>query len=188
MKRLIATLFIILGAGALAQGNSIDRIKDEFKGYKETQRGEVLYLENNDEGTMAFIGNGNFKLGNLKNLLNEKGFSEEKPGYYRNSVGQIGYLGSEDGVKYLLLSEDGIGLADMREKMYNAFFKEEEKAPLEEEVPVPVPEIKKERYHTVVKGDTLYNISKRFGLTVEELQKLNNLKNNNIKLGQVLKY
>ena len=40
--------------------------------------------------------------------------------------------------------------------------------------------------YTVVQGDTLYNISKRFGLTVEGLKALNNLTDNNIKIGQKL--
>ncbi len=40
--------------------------------------------------------------------------------------------------------------------------------------------------HTVVKGDTLYNISKRNNTTVEEIKQLNGLYNNTIKLGQVL--
>ncbi len=40
--------------------------------------------------------------------------------------------------------------------------------------------------YTVVTGDTLYSISKRFGLTVEELKTLNNLTDNKIKLGQKL--
>ena len=31
------------------------------------------------------------------------------------------------------------------------------------------------RYHTVQKGETLYKISKKYGITVEELRKLNNL-------------
>ncbi len=43
-----------------------------------------------------------------------------------------------------------------------------------------------EKLHTVVTGDTLYNISKRFGLTVDELKALNNMPDNNIKLGQKL--
>ncbi len=42
-------------------------------------------------------------------------------------------------------------------------------------------------YHTVVKGDTLYNISKRYGLTVDQLRQLNGLPNNDIKIGQLLK-
>jgi len=41
--------------------------------------------------------------------------------------------------------------------------------------------------HIVVKGDTLYSISRQFNLTVEELQELNNLDSTGIKIGQVLK-
>ncbi len=40
--------------------------------------------------------------------------------------------------------------------------------------------------YTVKQGDTLYNISKRFGLTVEDLKTINNLPGNTIKIGQVL--
>lgn len=40
--------------------------------------------------------------------------------------------------------------------------------------------------HTVIKGDTLYNISKRYAVTVDALQTANNLDGNNIGLGQVL--
>ena len=41
--------------------------------------------------------------------------------------------------------------------------------------------------YTVVKGDTLYNIAKRFNLSVDELKMLNEMSNDNIKLGQILK-
>ena len=42
--------------------------------------------------------------------------------------------------------------------------------------------------YTVVKGDTLWSIAKRFGTTVDELVRLNNIKNKNlIYIGQVLK-
>lgn len=40
--------------------------------------------------------------------------------------------------------------------------------------------------HIVIKGDTLYNISKRYGLTVEELKKINELSSNDISIGQAL--
>ncbi|MFI5136653.1 MAG: glucosaminidase domain-containing protein [Sphingobacteriales bacterium] len=40
--------------------------------------------------------------------------------------------------------------------------------------------------YTVKQGDTLYNISKRFGLTVDDLKALNNLPDNTIKIGQIL--
>src|ERR1700759_1299644 len=42
------------------------------------------------------------------------------------------------------------------------------------------------KLYTVVTGDTLYSISRRFGLTVEDLKALNNLSDNNIKIGQKL--
>lgn len=45
----------------------------------------------------------------------------------------------------------------------------------------------KERSYQVQKGDTLYSISRKFGLTVKALKKLNNLKNNTISIGQSLK-
>ncbi|MEO8884679.1 MAG: LysM peptidoglycan-binding domain-containing protein [Mucilaginibacter sp.] len=38
--------------------------------------------------------------------------------------------------------------------------------------------------YTIKQGDTLYNISKRFGLTIDELKALNNMADNTIKLGQ----
>ncbi|MDB5018342.1 MAG: hemagglutinin [Mucilaginibacter sp.] len=40
--------------------------------------------------------------------------------------------------------------------------------------------------YAVKQGDTLYSISKRFGLTVDDLKGLNNLDDNNIKIGQKL--
>lgn len=40
--------------------------------------------------------------------------------------------------------------------------------------------------HTVIKGDTLYNISRRYAVTLNDLQNANNLSDNNIGLGQVL--
>ena len=41
--------------------------------------------------------------------------------------------------------------------------------------------------YVVKKGDTLYSISKRYNLKVEELKAYNNLKDNTIAIGQVLK-
>jgi LysM repeat protein len=42
------------------------------------------------------------------------------------------------------------------------------------------------KLYEIQKGDTLYNVSKRFGLTVDELKALNNIVDNNIKIGQKL--
>lgn len=40
--------------------------------------------------------------------------------------------------------------------------------------------------YTVVKGDTLYSISKRFNISIEDLKKKNRLSDNNLSLGQAL--
>src|ERR1700744_3930055 len=40
--------------------------------------------------------------------------------------------------------------------------------------------------YTVTTGDTLYSISRRFGITVDDLKALNNLPDNNIRIGQNL--
>lgn len=42
------------------------------------------------------------------------------------------------------------------------------------------------KLYTVTQGDTLYSISRRFGLTVDALKALNNMADNNIKIGQQL--
>lgn len=42
------------------------------------------------------------------------------------------------------------------------------------------------KQHEVVTGDTMYGISKRYGLTVERLKELNGLTTNDIKIGQLL--
>jgi len=46
--------------------------------------------------------------------------------------------------------------------------------------------VKTNKSHLVIKGDTLYSISRRYGLTVEELKKINGLHSNEISIGQSL--
>ena len=41
--------------------------------------------------------------------------------------------------------------------------------------------------YRIVSGDTLYSISNRYGVSVDELKSLNNLLNNNLSVGQVIK-
>ncbi len=40
--------------------------------------------------------------------------------------------------------------------------------------------------HEVIKGDTLYSLSKRYDVPVETIQKLNQMANNDLKIGQIL--
>lgn len=56
---------------------------------------------------------------------------------------------------------------------------------VEEEKPTPPPPAAV--YYTVVKGDTLFSLSRRYGLTVEELKKMNNLTSNVLSVGQRLR-
>jgi LysM repeat protein len=58
-----------------------------------------------------------------------------------------------------------------------------EKAPL----PKKTVSQEKKQYHKVVRGDTLYSISRKYSLSVEEICRLNNLKQNqSIQPGQKL--
>lgn len=56
------------------------------------------------------------------------------------------------------------------------------------EVPLyaPNPDSKPKQTHTVVKGDTLYGLSKRYGVSVSDLRSANALQGNHLDLGQPL--
>ena len=41
--------------------------------------------------------------------------------------------------------------------------------------------------YTVKSGDSLWSIAKKYGVTVDHIKKLNNLKTNDLKVGQKLK-
>lgn len=49
-----------------------------------------------------------------------------------------------------------------------------------------VPAVPAEKGYTVQKGDTLYNLSKRFNISIEDIKMLNNLTEEGIKIGQKL--
>jgi membrane-bound lytic murein transglycosylase D len=60
----------------------------------------------------------------------------------------------------------------------------------QETVPVapssPAPGRQERLIHTVLQGETLFRISQRYGVTVEDLKRWNNLSDNNIRIGQEL--
>ena len=57
-----------------------------------------------------------------------------------------------------------------------------------DEVPTSNPVVSNnENSYTVIPKDTLYSISKKFNMTIEDLKKLNNLNDNALNVGQVLK-
>jgi flagellum-specific peptidoglycan hydrolase FlgJ len=48
------------------------------------------------------------------------------------------------------------------------------------------PEILNSESHQVVKGDTLYSISKRYNISIDDIKKKNNISDNSISIGQIL--
>lgn len=54
------------------------------------------------------------------------------------------------------------------------------------EIETAAPPVAAPKKHTVVKGDTMFNISRRYGLSVDKLKQLNKLTGNDIKLGMEL--
>jgi LysM repeat protein len=46
--------------------------------------------------------------------------------------------------------------------------------------------VSKEKSYIVVQGDTLYSLSKKFNLSVDEIRKKNNLKSDSLSIGQQL--
>ncbi|MEM7573127.1 MAG: glucosaminidase domain-containing protein [Bacteroidota bacterium] len=61
---------------------------------------------------------------------------------------------------------------------------EEEDATVEPSPPTSVPTAE---FHSVIRGETLYAISRRYGTTVDELLRLNSLSSNTIQIGQRLR-
>lgn len=54
-------------------------------------------------------------------------------------------------------------------------------------IPYTAPNSTSETNYTVKKGDTLYAIAQKYNTTVDTLKSLNNLSNNNLSIGQILK-
>lgn len=206
MKKIAIGIFMLISIIAQGRDETVENIKSSFEGYSYHKKKDVVQLKDDVYGNMAFIGFKKFDSGNLVNFLGNSGFNEIRTNYYKNSAGEIGFIGSKDDVQYFLLAKDSVGLADMREKIEKAFTTstedlqrgmdtEEGWVPDERvrsEIVLQAPAIIKSQaksgLHTVVKGDTLYNISRRYGLSVDQLRKKNNIKDNHIKLGQQLVY
>ena len=84
--------------------------------------------------------------------------------------------------------EGGVQKIKREDRVFNQIDKNIEQAAKDSvnNTPTPAANPATTNLYTVQQGDTLYNISKRFGLTVDELKSLNNMADNNIKIGQQL--
>ncbi|WAC02868.1 LysM peptidoglycan-binding domain-containing protein [Lacinutrix neustonica] len=61
------------------------------------------------------------------------------------------------------------------------------KSPVDKAREVSQPKTLKNNLHTVAKGDTFYSISKYYGISIPQLKSLNDIKDNNLEIGQQLK-
>jgi flagellum-specific peptidoglycan hydrolase FlgJ/LysM repeat protein len=55
------------------------------------------------------------------------------------------------------------------------------------EPPPMIPDAAAPLYHTVIKGDTVYSLTRRYNISADKLRELNGLKDNTLKLGQNLR-
>lgn len=82
-------------------------------------------------------------------------------------------------------------IEEKKESLEETIAKEKVEAKKVEEKQAPETETKEEvegvDYHIIVKGDNLYNLAKTYKTTVKKLTELNNVKFNNLKIGQKLK-
>lgn len=87
---------------------------------------------------------------------------------------------------YLRLPLDKVGIFVANEEAIYAYIdiensKKEKVIPFTEEAAVTT------KYHTIRRGDTLSSIARKYGVSVNNLKKWNNLKETNIRAGQKLK-
>jgi flagellum-specific peptidoglycan hydrolase FlgJ len=115
-------------------------------------------------------------------LVNRKRYSrlfELKKSDYKNWAKELRKAGYATDRKY---PEKLIGLIERYElHQYDKLVLGNDYQVIDEQV------TENETEHIVIKGDTLYSISKKYGLTVPELQRINNLRDNTISIGQILK-
>ena len=118
-------------------------------------------------------------------------------------TGEVGSLGVRERAEALARDVRGVravqnglrveGRPDLpvtRAEPASAAYEDEEQR-RETEAPEPAPEAEAPApqavYHTVRSGDTLYSIARRYGTTVQALQRLNDLRGTDIRLGQRLR-
>ena len=88
-------------------------------------------------------------------------------------TGASGFIGSR--LQSLLIKENYSVVSLTRKKQSSKNKKEKKK------------KVKDDANYTVKKGDTLYSLSKKYNISIDEIKKNNNLKNNQLSIGQKLK-
>ncbi len=114
---------------------------------------------------------------------------------WANGLKQAGYATNPRYSELLVDIVERYGLDQYDREETSIIAKEKREEKVQEEIAGKTPaEVKSEpekapvamKIYEVKPGDTLYSISKRYTLTVEEIKILNGLENNDLKLGQLL--
>lgn len=143
---------------------------------------EVIYSIRNDDTLSKLITNELANAGqNIRKYYQRRLPSDPSKDYYymlRNTpetesvIIEYGFLDGNGDDKYLLLNN----YEDLAEGVVKAVTKY---------VGVPYYPVK-DLYYTVIKGDTLYSIAKKFNISLDELKSINNLNSNLISVGDKL--
>ncbi|GAA4272773.1 glucosaminidase domain-containing protein [Aquimarina gracilis] len=147
-----------------------DRLQECFRKYdhaSESFRDHSLFLKNRKRYARLFT----FNQRDYKSWargLKEAGYATDKK-YPAKLIGII--------EKYRLYEFDNEVLGRKNRK----------RPKKNEDVAVAVSRVSQSGGHLVQKGDTLYSISRRYQISVDQLKAFNNLVDNNIKIGQVLR-
>ncbi|MHA3787607.1 glucosaminidase domain-containing protein [Flavobacterium hauense] len=115
-------------------------------------------------------------------------FKLEKDDYegWANGLKAAGYATDPKYPAKLIGLIENYGLAQYDAEVLNKKYVAKEPKPKAPPVPAPA-QTPAYGMYTVEKGDTLYSISKKHNLTVDQLMQLNNMSGNAISIGQVLK-
>jgi LysM repeat protein len=204
MKKILISIFIILNFVTYSESKrELDISKMNFKNrlvYAENEKIPftgtfVSYYENNQLGMRANYKDG--KLDGERILFYTNGKIKSK-NYYTEGQREKEHTFYDDNGKITLLINYKNGLKDgetiyydennkVKDKFNYKYGKLTDNFSIKQDLVEDKIKTYNDNIHQVVKGDTLYNISKRYYTTPNNLKKINNLKSNKIKLGQHLK-
>lgn len=143
-------------------GISIDDIKKQNNLTSNTlEAGQVLQIRENQSPTTYTVKKGD----DLYSIAQKFGTTVDQIKGHNNLTSNLLSIGQVLKVK---VGEETVGI----EECFGEGYEELGKRYLE---------------HTVIKGDSIYSIARNYNTTVDNIIKLNNLKNTNLSLGQVLK-
>ena len=135
-------------------------------GFTDSSGDDVSLIKNNWEQLAEAV---------VKALASYVGVSYSKPGNY--------YIVKSGDSLWSISKKYGLTVNEL--KKYNNL--SSNNLSIGQKLSIPTAKDNNSDEYTVVKGDTLYGIANKYGLSVDELKKINNLTANTLQIGQKLK-